>query len=178
LSKFVDVILSLPLNRRFTYSLPLDSANMIRRGCRVVVPFGRTKSYTAIVARVHENEPKEYTVKQVTAILDETPILLPRQLDFWYWIADYYLCMEGDVFKAAFPSGLKVESETIVELNESYQPADDSLSEAERKILGLLGDVKQPIIEQVIRHDYEGMVNVQMEERSLFRYPPFSLQIR
>jgi primosomal protein N' (replication factor Y) len=70
-------------------------------------------------------------------------------LDFWHWIADYYLCTEGDVFKAALPSGLKVESETIVELNESYQPADDSLSEAERKILGLLGDVKHISIKEL-----------------------------
>ena len=146
---FVDVILPLPFDRYFTYSLSLADEAKVVIGSRVVVPFGASKSYTAVVAKIHNETPKNFKIKSVTAVLDQSSIVLPYQLDFWQWIADYYLCTVGDVFKAALPSGLKVESETIVELNESYQPADGSLSEAERKILGLLGDVKHISIKEL-----------------------------
>jgi primosomal protein N' (replication factor Y) len=138
-TKFVDVILPLPFNRNFTYVLSPDDEDKVKRGSRVVVPLGKTKSYTAIVADVHENKPEAYRVKQVTAVLDDEPILLPFQLKFWKWIADYYLCNVGDVYKAALPSGLKVESETLVELNDNY-PESSSLSEEEKNILQIVGE--------------------------------------
>ena len=80
-------------------------------GCRVIVPFGRSKYYTAIVSRIHTEKPEGYVVKPVLEQIDTAPILLPTQLKLWEWMADYYLCSLGDVYKAALPSGLKLESD-------------------------------------------------------------------
>ncbi len=118
-------------------------------GSRVVVSFGPSKSYTAVVAKIHNEEPQGFEIKQVTAVLDEASIVRPYQLDFWQWIADYYLCTVGDVFKAALPSGLKVESETTVELNESHRPDDESLSKTEKKILEVLTEVKHLSVKEL-----------------------------
>lgn len=137
MKKFVDVILPLPLPRCFTYSLPAEWADEVQIGCRVVVPFGRKKYYTAIVRNVHYFEPADYEVKEVSALLDASPILLPEQFKFWEWLADYYLCTQGDVYKAALPSGLKLESETMVEYNPDFE-WDARLPEREQKILDLL----------------------------------------
>ncbi len=137
MKKFVDVILPLPLPRYFTYSLPDEWADEVQMGCRVVVPFGRKKYYTAIVRNVHYCEPADYEVKEVSALLDAHPILLPEQFKFWEWLADYYLCTQGDVYKAALPSGLKLESETMVEYNPDFE-SEVRLPEREQKILDLL----------------------------------------
>ena len=137
MKKYVDVILPLPLPKSFTYSLPDECAEDVKIGCRVVVPFGRKKFYTAIVLNVHYCAPTEYEVKDISALLDASPILLPAQFKFWEWIADYYLCTQGDVYKAALPSGLKLESETIVEYNPDFE-ADAPLPEREQRILDLL----------------------------------------
>lgn len=137
MEKFVDLILPLPLHSYFTYSLPEEMAEGVQIGCRVVVPFGRKKFYTGIVQNVHYAAPTEYEVKEVTAVLDTEPVLLPKQFKFWEWLADYYLCTQGDVYKAALPSGLKLESETIVEYNPDFE-SQARLSEKEQKILDLL----------------------------------------
>lgn len=143
--KYVDVILPLPLPKSFTYSLPDECAEDAKIGCRVVVPFGRKKFYTAIVLNVHYCAPTEYEVKDISALLDASPILLPVQFKFWEWIADYYLCTQGDVYKAALPSGLKLESETIVEYNPDFE-ADAPLPEREQRILDLLAvDAQQSV---------------------------------
>ena len=109
----------------------------VQAGCRVVVPFGRKKFYTGIVNNVHYLRPTAYEVKDVVTVLDAHPILLPVQFKFWKWLSDYYLCTQGDVYKAALPSGLKLESETIVALNPDYE-ATEPLSERETRILDLL----------------------------------------
>ncbi|WP_315082542.1 primosomal protein N' [Bacteroides heparinolyticus] len=137
MKKYVDVILPLPLHGCFTYSLPEEWADDVRTGCRVVVPFGRKKYYTGIVRKVHRCAPTDYEVKEVSALLDADPILLPDQFAFWEWIADYYLCTPGDVYKAALPSGLKLESETIVEYNPDFE-SEAPLPEKEQKILDML----------------------------------------
>lgn len=137
MEKFVDVILPLPLHSSFTYALPEEMAGDVQIGCRVVVPFGRKKYYTAIVQSIHHSAPTGYEVKEVSALLDAHPILLPEQFKFWEWLADYYLCTQGDVYKAALPSGLKLESETMVEYNPDFE-SDVQLPEKEQKILDLL----------------------------------------
>ncbi len=136
MKRYVDVILPLPLFKSFTYSLP-DEAGEVRPGCRVVVSFGKKKFYTAIVQRVHNKAPEGYEVKEITTVLDSAPVVLPVQFDFWEWMADYYLCSLGDVYKAALPSGLKLESETVVEYNPNFK-ADTPLPEREQRILDLL----------------------------------------
>ena len=96
MEKFVDVILPLPLHACFTYALPPEMDGQVQIGCRVVVPFGRKKYYTGIVRNVHCLKPQDYEVKEVSAVLDGQPILLPLQFKFWEWLADYYLCTQGD----------------------------------------------------------------------------------
>ena len=137
MEKFVDVILPLPLNACFTYALPPDMDGEVQIGCRVVVSFGKKKFYTGIVRNVHFLKPQDYEVKEVSAVLDTQPVLLPLQFKFWEWLADYYLCTQGDVYKAALPSGLKLESETVVELNSDFE-ATEPLTEREQKVFDLL----------------------------------------
>ena len=107
MSRYADVILPLPLQEVFTYALPPESeGTALRVGCRVIVPFGSKKTYTAIVVRLHDETPP-YPTKPVQEMLDAEPVVLPEQMRLWRWISDYYLCPFGDVFKAALPSGLK-----------------------------------------------------------------------
>jgi len=109
--RFADVILPLPLDGTFTYALPDGFAWKVQPGCRVTVPFGAKKTYSAIVLRLHDQKPDGYAVKEAKELLDDAPMLLPNQLKLWQWMADYYLCPIGAVYKAALPSGLKEEDE-------------------------------------------------------------------
>lgn len=131
---FADVILPLPLPDAYTYTLPAEWEGKVRPGCRVIVPFGAKKFYTAIVVKVYGQQPQGYAVKTVWEMLDSVPVLLPGQLDFWRWLADYYLCTIGDVYKAALPSGMKMESESKVVVNDDYV-GNDILSEREQRII-------------------------------------------
>ncbi|WP_321478628.1 primosomal protein N' [uncultured Bacteroides sp.] len=139
MKRYVDVILPLPLARNFTYALPDEGMDEVKAGCRVVVSFGRKKYYTAIVCNVHYCTPTEYEVKEVSALLDASPILFPKQFTFWEWLSNYYFCTQGDVYKAALPSGLKLESETLVEINPDFE-SSEKLSEKEQLILDLLSN--------------------------------------
>lgn len=145
MQKYVDVILPLPLANFYTYTLPVSFEQKAKTGCRVIVPFGRKKYYTAIIVNVHYSAPEAYETKEITEVIDEEPILLTPQLKFWEWLASYYLCTMGDVYKAALPSGLKLESETIIEYNPDFESMTP-LSEKERIILDLLSnDPEQPV---------------------------------
>lgn len=148
MQKFVDVILPLPLANRFTYSLPDEYSEKIEIGCRVIVPFGRKKFYTAIVVNIHYCPPQEYETKDIAEVLDEQPVLLPMQYKFWEWIASYYLCTPGDVYKAALPSGMKLESETLIELNPDFV-ATTVLPEKEQRILDLLSEKPEQCITEL-----------------------------
>ncbi len=106
---FADVILPLPLPGTFTYSIPAEMERTILPGCRVTVPFGNKKSYTALVVTLHDKKPEEYEVKEIKELLDETPIVTSIQTRLWEWISRYYLCSLGDIYKAAIPQGLKGE---------------------------------------------------------------------
>ena len=144
---FVDVILPLPLNSCFTYALPETLAGNVQVGCRVVVPFGKKKFYTGIVQDIHCREPEGYEVKDVADVLDARPVLLASQFKLWDWVADYYLCTRGDVYKAALPSGLKLESETIVAFNPDFEPSG-RLSDREQKVLSQLESEVQMMMAQ------------------------------
>ena len=136
MAQFADVILPLPLERTFTYSLPKSFSNLVQVGCRVIVPFGTTKYYSAIVVKLHNTVPS-YSTKEVIELLDSSPLVTAKQLKFWEWIADYYLCTIGDVYKAALPSGLKLESESCVMYNEEFI-ADNTLLPSEERIIQAL----------------------------------------
>lgn len=146
--KYADVILPLPLENSYTYRIPSDMEKAVTPGCRVIVHFGRKRYYTAIVMDVHERPPVgQYETKDIYALLDATPILRRPQLRFWQWISSYYLCSLGDVYKAALPSGLKLESETAVTYNEDFE-ADTPLRPNEQSVLdAFTGVVKLTVSE-------------------------------
>ena len=114
---FVEVILPLPLPKLYTYRINKDEAHFLQMGMRVAVSFGKSKVYTALVHKVHTNEPT-YETKDIEYILDETPIVTPKQITHWQWIANYYMCTLGEVIKSALPSAFLLESETIIEIAE------------------------------------------------------------
>lgn len=138
--KYIAVIVPLPLVGTFTYAVPDEWETQVRVGVRVVVPFGKKKLYTAIIAVVHTHKPEAvYEFKEIICILDPQPILRFPQLKFWDWISSYYQAYLGDVFQAAIPAGLKLESETLIRINPDYE-AETILSEKEQKILDALSD--------------------------------------
>lgn len=106
---FVDVILPLPLDGVFTYSLPASEQGRVQVGVRVLVPFGRSKTYVGIISKIHNQSPEGYQTKDILQVMDYNPILLDSQLRLWQWIAEYYMSPIGEVYKAALPSGLKAE---------------------------------------------------------------------
>lgn len=146
--KYVDVIVPLPIAGEYTYSLPPALEGKVHGGCRVVVPFGPKKYYTAIVVSVHDSAPEAYETKDILEVLDERPVLLKRQFDFWQWVSDYYLCTIGDVYKAALPSGLKLESETMVVYNPDFE-ASGPLPPKEQLLLDLLSANPEQCVTQL-----------------------------
>lgn len=138
--KYADVILPLPLENSYTYSIPAHLEAEVTPGCRVIVHFGKKRYYTAIVLEVHSRNPKaEFETKEIYALLDASPILREPQLRLWQWIASYYICKLGDVYKAALPSGLKLESETAVTILADFE-ADTPLRPGEQAVLDAFGD--------------------------------------
>ncbi|MFC2313206.1 MAG: primosomal protein N' [Prevotella denticola] len=116
---YANIILPLPLEGYFTYGVPDALASDVRPGVRVSVPLGKCKTYVGIVAAYPVEIPdsseekaasgKKIVYKNIIEVLDDSPVLLPRQLKLWHWIADYYMSPIGEVYKAALPSGLKAE---------------------------------------------------------------------
>lgn len=117
---YVDVILPLALQQLFTYRVPHELSAWVKPGVRVVVQFGKTKSYAALVRNVHENRPKSYEAKYIDDVLDEAPVVNEIQFQFWDWIADYYMCTVGEVMAAALPGSLRLASETRILLNPEF----------------------------------------------------------
>ncbi len=149
--KYADVILPLPLENSYTYRIPEDLEKAVIPGCRVSVNFGTKRYYTAIVMEVHDREPVSgFETKEIYALLDATPVLRRPQLRFWKWISSYYICKLGDVYKAALPSGLKLESETAVTYNVDFE-ADAPLRPNERAVLDAFGGTLRLTISELER---------------------------
>ncbi|MGV6832031.1 MAG: primosomal protein N' family DNA-binding protein, partial [bacterium] len=128
---FIDVILPIPLERLFTYSVSEAEANFLKIGSRVAVPFGKSKIYTAIVANKHHTPPNLYEAKEIHQILDKDPKVTLKQLELWNWITKYYMCTLGEVMRAALPSAFLLESETQVYLNTESQVDENALDNEE-----------------------------------------------
>ena len=137
---YAEVLLPVPIAGAFTYRVPADMEGSIAVGHRVIVPFGRRKSYTGIVTALTPFEPKGYEVKEISMRIDDRPIVRHPQLKHWAWIADYYLCTPGEVYRAAVPAGLKIESETFISLVAGFEEDENNrLSTRELALLeGLL----------------------------------------
>ena len=128
---FIEVILPLSLAQTFTYGVNEAEFNFIKPGFRVAVPFGKSKIYTALVLEVHQNKPEKYDAKEIHQILDERPIVTQTQIKHWLWIASYYMCSIGDVYRSAVPSALLLESETIITQKNTDFVLESSLSDDE-----------------------------------------------
>jgi len=146
--KFVDVILPLPLGNTFTYSVPEEWADQARIGMRVVVQFGKKKMYTGVIHLVHIVPPTVYKAKEIICLLDNEPILRRPQMKFWEWISSYYQAYLGDVYQAAVPAGLKLQSESLVCINPDFE-AETHLTERESKLLDALSDGKTIFISEL-----------------------------
>lgn len=113
---YADIILPLPLQEIYTYRVPPALESQAAPGMRVIVPFGKKKSYSGIISTLGVQPPQEGEIREITTLLDDTPVVCEKNLELWKWMADYYICTPGDVMKAALPGGLRLESEMVVTL--------------------------------------------------------------
>ena len=137
---FADVLLPVPIPRFFTYRIPFEHNDQIEVGLRVIVQFGKRKVITGIVVRIHEDPPEVYEAKYIIDILDDEPVVNEKQLELFQWIGNYYMCTHGEVLNVAMPSGLKLNSESKIQLNPEYGITDKTVAftEQEQQILSVL----------------------------------------
>ncbi len=162
--EYIEVVLPLPLHATFTYRVPPQMRGGAGVGHRVIVPFGRKKFYTGIVAGMVARAPEGIEVRDIAMTLDSAPIIRHPQMRLWEWLADYYLCAVGDVYKAAVPAGLKIESETFVELNPDYEQGEEIFSNehyvAVTQLLQHEGHMTvAEIVKRLDRHGTQAVVN-------------------
>lgn len=131
MANFINVILPIPLELSFTYSITEEEAKILQPGMRVAVPFGKSKIYTGIIFSVHQNPPEAYEAKGIHEILDDYPIVNATQLKHWEWIATYYMCTLGEVVRSALPGAFLLESETLVLRNTEYDIDENELLDDE-----------------------------------------------
>lgn len=136
---FVDVILPLHIHDTYTYRVPQEYNGVIRAGQRVAVQFGNRRLYSAVVRRVHQEAPR-YMVKYVLSILDVEPIVEERQMRFWEWLAEYYMCYVGDVMAVALPSAFRLASESSVTIHPDFSGELSDLSANEMRVVQLLSE--------------------------------------
>lgn len=128
---FIEVILPLALPKSFTYAISEAEYDYIKVGMRIAVPFGRNKVYTALVTELHQNPPQLYQAKEIHQILDEVPVVTEVQIQHWQWIASYYMCTIGEVYKTAMPSAYLLESETLITSHKDIDLAAQDLTDEE-----------------------------------------------
>lgn len=146
---FADVTLPIAFDS-FTYLVPSELENKVRRGSRVVVPLGKNKIYTGVVLTLHSNTPQGVELKSIIEVLDEQPAVNELQLRFWQWMASYYICPLGDVMKAALPGAMKPkDEEALKEKNKKRRSADAHSAEAKTSPLSTLSPVQQQAMESI-----------------------------
>ncbi len=148
---FIEVILPLALNLSYTYRIPYHLNNQIQIGKRVVVQFGKSKIYTAIISAIAKKPPQNFEVKYIIDVLDEQPIIHEHQITFWEWIKDYYLCTIGEVMTAALPSALKLASETRIVLNKEHQVDKNTLNDKEFLVVEALELKPELFVSDIIK---------------------------
>jgi primosomal protein N' (replication factor Y) len=141
---FAEVILPLPLPKAFTYSIPDNLKQVVLIGSRVIVQFGAKRILTGVVTGLHDKAPGNYEPKSLLDVLDEQPVVYPRQLQLYEWMSGYYMCTTGEVVNAALPSGLKLSSESKIMIHPDFtlDEADVNLNPKELHLLQILkGDI-------------------------------------
>ena len=132
---FADVMLPIPVPQLFTYRVPVHFNELICEGARVVIQFGAKRVVTGVVVNIHQNPPMKYEAKYILELLDHTPVVNSLQFKFFDWISKYYMCHAGEVLNAALPSGLKLSSESRVQLNPEFDASTESLNIKEEKVI-------------------------------------------
>lgn len=148
---FIEVVLPLAVSKTFTYQVSEAEFHYIQIGMRVAVPFGKTKIFTALVLDKTNIPPQLYEAKEIHQILDEKPVVNPHQIEHWKWIASYYMCSLGEVFRSALPSGYILESETIISAKENAKLDSDDLKDDEYLILEALKSQSSITVQDVIK---------------------------
>ena len=146
---FIQVILPLALPQTFTYSVSEAEFDYLKLGMRVAVPFGKSKFYTGLVSQLHHNAPTLYEAKEIHQIIDDMPIVTEIQLEHWQWIASYYMCTLGEVFRCALPSALQLESETIISAKKDFSVNENELSDEEYLLVEALNQQSSLKISEV-----------------------------
>lgn len=156
-NNFADIILPVPIPRMFTYKIPTNLKSQIQIGSRVMVQFGKKKVLTGIIGKVHNKPPQAYEAKPILDVLDIEPSVNPLQIRFWVWMAEYYCCHIGEVMHAAVPSGLRLSSESKIQLNPNFDREESKypLDFREEKILEALEKT-----EEISYEDCENILGV------------------
>ena len=132
---FVDVIVPLSVPNLYTYRVPFEWNEAVQVGKRVVVQFGNSRLYTALIRNIHENPPKAYQAKYIDSILDEHPIVNIKQFELWDWMSSYYMCNIGEVMVAALPGGLRFSSDTKIILNPEFDISTEKNTVSDKEYL-------------------------------------------
>jgi len=132
---YADVIIPVPIPRMFTYRVPRNLAGVLGIGFRVIVPFGSKKILTGVVGRIHQKAPTAYDAKQILDLLDNEAVVNALQIKFWDWMATYYCCNLGEVMNAALPSGLKISSESRIQLHPDFDLASPGIALDKRELV-------------------------------------------
>lgn len=164
-SWYADVILPFPIKSLFTYKIPGELTSKAQPGVRAIVQFGKKKIYSALIRKMHQNQPVGYPVKEIENILDPEPLISKIQFSFWEWIAEYYMCSVGEVMRAAIPSGLKLESETRIIYDPGFK-SPETLTDHEELILQLVKGKKSVTIRELEKNS--GKIKVIPIINSLF----------
>ncbi|MDP4679744.1 MAG: primosomal protein N', partial [Cyclobacteriaceae bacterium] len=146
---FADVIIPIPLPGTYTYRIPRLLEDQVAKGARVIVQFGSRKVYTGIIADLHNAPPKNYEAKYIIELLDSTPSVNSLQLDFFKWIAQYYMCTVGEVMNAALPSGLKLTSQSFIQINPEFSEGESGLTDKEMILLESLSNTDKLSYDEV-----------------------------
>jgi primosomal protein N' (replication factor Y) len=155
---FAEIIIPLALPKTFTYVVPETMQEHAIQGVRVEVSFGRQKRYSGIIKSLSREKPEGFDPKPIEQILDPEPVVYPMQLSLWSWIAQYYMCTEGEVMAAALPTQLKLSSETILVLNEEYGEDFSDLDDQEYLVAEGLQVKKELKMDEV--HEILDLVHV------------------
>lgn len=147
---FIEAVLPLAVPKPFTYAVTEAEYAFLQNGMRVAVPFGRNKIYTGLVVGKHQNPPQLYQAKEIHQILDETPLVTETQLAHWQWIANYYMCSIGEVYKSAMPSGFLLESETLITSRSEFDPQQEELTDDEYLIYEALQKQSALKVQEVV----------------------------
>ena len=135
LTYFADIILPVPIPRLFTYRIPQILGDKAVIGQRAIVQFGDRKVLTGIIAHIHHAPPRDYEAKLLLELLDDFPVVTEVQLKFLRWVAEYYLCTLGEVMNAAIPAGLKLSSESMVQIHPAFSLEETTLAFSEKELM-------------------------------------------